>query len=79
MSKIETALKVLAEGGYFRHQLETQYRGGEKFVTRLRDKNGHVVKGVGFQTRIKLEDAGKLKKRATLPSSTWPEEWVLKG
>ena len=78
MSRTEQALEVLKSGGFFRKQLETQYRGGEKFVTRLRDNSGHVVKGVGIKTFFELEDAGCLSHRPCLSSSTWPSEYVLR-
>lgn len=77
MSRTEQALKVLQEGGYFRKQLESQYRGGEKFVTRLRNAEGYVVKGVGFQTFVELESQLEYKECAS--SSVWPQEWKLKN
>lgn len=76
MSKrMDMAIKVLADGGYFRKQLETHYHGGEKFKVRLRNKNGDVVDGIGGATLYALIDAGKLKKRPCERSSVWPEEW----
>lgn len=70
------AMAVLTTGGYWRKQLETQYRGNEQFVYRLHDKAGSVVKGVGFQTFCEME---KLLTTRSCPSSTvWPMEWVLR-
>lgn len=74
----ELAVAVLREGGYFRKALET-VRFREKFVTRLRAANGVVVKGVGFATFAKLEEAGMLERRECSKSSAWPTEWVMKG
>lgn len=76
--RTELAIEILKNGGYFRKQLETQYRGGEKFHTRLRNANRQIVKGVGFQTWAELEDSGMLQRRECLSSSVWPEEWVLR-
>lgn len=73
----ELALEVLASGGYFRKALESSYRGGEKFETRLRTSSGSVVAGVGYKTWLELSKAGRLASRACARSSTWPEEWVL--
>lgn len=78
MTQQQKALEVLAAGGYFRKQLETQYRGGEKFVTRLRYASGTIVKGVGIKTFFELESAGKLQWRECASSSVWPSEWVLR-
>ena len=76
MSKrTETAIEVLKSGGYFRYALERHYHGGEKFKMRLRDAHGHVVKGVGYQSKRDLENM--LVSRPCAPSSTWPQEWVL--
>lgn len=77
-ARYEKALNVLKNGGYFRRQLESQYRGGEKFVARLRDKSGAVVKGVGEKTYYEFVNAGLLQWRDCPKSSVWPEEYVLK-
>lgn len=77
MKRSEMALSVLRSGGYFRKALETQYRGGEKFVMRLRSASGAVVKGVGFKTFCELSAKGLLVSRSCAKSSTWPEEWEL--
>lgn len=69
------AMDVLKSGGYFRRQLETQYRGGEKFCYRLRDKAGAVIKGIGFQTFSELEKS--LTTRSCPSSTVWPTEWIL--
>ncbi len=76
--RAQTALNILKNGGYFRKQLETQYRGGEKFETRLRDKDGKVVKGFGFKTFYEIKDAGLLQYRPCPSSTVWPEEWTLR-
>jgi hypothetical protein len=78
MTKTERALEVLKSGGYFRKQLESTYRNGEQFKTRLRDANGHVVSGIGIKTFFALEDAGKLAYRPCTSSSVWPSEYQLK-
>jgi hypothetical protein len=77
MSRAEKALEILKAGGYFRKQLETQYRGGEKFVYRLHAAGGAVVHGIGFQTWAALEKAGKLKRLHCFRSSVWPSEWTV--
>ena len=71
------AIEVLKAGGYFREQLETQYRGGEKFTVRLRDAAGKVVAGFGYATRAELIAAGLIISRACARSSLWPTEHVL--
>lgn len=71
------ALEVLQDGGYFRKQLETGYMGREQFRTRLRDKAGRVVRGVGVSTLFKFQDAGIVQSRECPRSSVWPEEYVL--
>ncbi|HWQ39162.1 MAG TPA: strawberry notch C-terminal domain-containing protein, partial [Burkholderiales bacterium] len=74
-AKARKALAVLRDGGYFRKQLERVFGGREQFVTRLRDKNGTVVPGIGPKTFFELQ---KLLRRRDVPSgSTFPEEWVL--
>lgn len=73
--RTQQAIEVLKNGGFFRRQLETQYRGGEKFVYRLRDANGSVVKGFGFQTFTKLQS--QLIRKECSSGSTWPSEWKL--
>ena len=76
MSKIETAMEVLKNGGYFRKALKTDsYTHREMFHTQLRDASGQVVRGIGFQTFVKLES--KLQSRECAVSSSWPQEWVL--
>jgi len=76
MTKTQTAMEVLTAGGYFRKQLERDgYTGREQFHTRLRDAQGHVVKGIGFRTFVKLEPS--LRYRECLSSSCWPQEWEL--
>lgn len=76
MTKLETARQVLTQGGYFRKALERNYHGGETFVTRLRNANGQVVRGIGFQTFVKLEN--ELAYRECPSGSTWPSEWQLR-
>ena len=71
------AIEILKAGGYFRKALETQYRGGEKFTTRLRYHNGQVAKGFGFQTEAELSKAGWLQRKDCAQSSTWPTESEL--
>lgn len=78
-SRAQQAVEVLKAGGKFRKALETQYRGGEKFQMRLRDAQGRVVKGFGFQTFYELVDARLLAyvHAHDSVSSVWPQEWVL--
>jgi hypothetical protein len=75
--KEKLAMEVLQAGGYFRKQLERQYHGREQFQYRLREANGAVVKGVGFQTWRVLHEAGLLAYKPCEKSSVWPEEWKL--
>lgn len=72
------AYEALQAGGYFRKQLQTQYRGGEKFETRLHDASGQVVPGIGYKTWAELSDAGVLASRPVQRSSAWPSEWELR-
>jgi hypothetical protein len=74
--RTETAMKVLAAGGYFRRQLEAAYMG-EKFKYRLKDAEGRTVRGIGFATFSKLE--ARLKMRDCERSSSWPMEWELRN
>lgn len=69
---------VLQSGGYFRKQLESQYRGGEKFETRLHDASGQVVPGIGYKTWAELSDAGLLNSRPVPRSTVWRSEWGLR-
>ena len=79
LSKRAAACEALMmEGAYWRKQLETQYRGEEQFVTRLRSAAGHVIHGYGFKTWAEMETAGKLSWRECSSSSVWPTEWALK-
>lgn len=72
------AHSVLQSGGYFRKQLESQYRGGEKFETRLHDASGQVVPGIGYKTWAELSDAGLLNSRPVPRSTVWRSEWGLR-
>ena len=74
--RTETAMKVLAAGGYFRRQLERTYTGN-KFKYRLKNANGETVRGVGFSTFCELEQ--QLRLRDCAPSSLWPMEWELRA
>ncbi len=79
----QTAIAVLAMGGYFRKALESVRvgRGGsirkEQFRTRLYTATGRVVPGVAFQTHYALERRGILAHRECTSSSVWPQEWSL--
>ncbi len=73
----QLALAVLQGGGYFRKQLERTFQGREQFKTRLRNKAGAVVRGVGSATLYRFKDAGMLQSRDCPRSSVWPEEYVL--
>lgn len=75
--RAQQAIDLMRNGAYWRNQLETQYRGGEKFKTRLY-KDGCPIRGFGFQTHNEMEKAGLLQWRQTAPSSVWPTEYVLK-
>lgn len=77
-ARAEKAVEILKAGGYFRKALETQYKGGDKFMMRLRNAKGQVVKGYGFQTFFELQDASMLAWRECASSSAWPEEYQLK-
>lgn len=78
-ARAEKALEVLKAGGYFREALERAFRGGEKFVVRLRAKNGAVVPGFGYACRAELEKAGLIEWRECARSSCWPREHALKA
>jgi hypothetical protein len=78
-ARAEKAVEILKAGGYFRKQLETQYRGGEKFQMRLRDAQHQIVKGFGFQTYFELTDAQMLQWRECVRSSAYPEEYVIRA
>ncbi len=69
-------VSLMKEGAYWRHALESSYRGGEKFHHRLKLK-GFVVSGFGSKTFFELEKAGLLKWMECPKSSTWPSEYIL--
>lgn len=69
------ALEVLMAGGYFRHALESNFRGHEKFVTRLYTSTGSVVPGVGYATRKEL---APVLQSQSFRSSVWPTECRLR-
>lgn len=75
MTKTTKALETLKTGGYFRKALESSYKGGEKFATRLYTMSGEVVKGIGAVTFYNLLDAGNLKARECVSSSAYAQEW----
>ena len=75
--RAQSAIELMKDGAYWRKQLETQFRGGEKFKTRLY-KSGYPIKGFGFQTYNEMERAGLLQWRECPSSSVWPTEWTLK-
>lgn len=75
--RIQEAVEVLRAGGYWRKALETEYRGGEKFHTRLRANGGTAVKGFGLKCHAAMVAAGMLQRRECCTTSCWPEEWVL--
>lgn len=74
----ETAMKILQDGGYFLNALERHYHGGEKFVMRLRDKNGAKVRGIGYQTYRKFSESGLLKWVESPRSTLWPSRYELR-
>ena len=76
--KAQDALVLMQAGAYWRHALEADsYNGREQFKVRLRDANGHVIKGYGFQTRQEMLDAYLLVRRDCPCSSAWPTEHEL--
>ena len=80
MSKrFDLAVKTISEGGRFSEKLERQYHGGEQFQVRLFSRCGGVVKGVGFQTRQELLDAGLLRRVDLWRTSVWETRHVAKG
>jgi hypothetical protein len=57
MTKVEKALSVLLNGGYFREMLEkNSYTKREVFVSRLFDKDNRVVKGIGTATFLDMKN-----------------------
>lgn len=72
------ALAILRDGGKFRKQLESGYRGREQFQMRLYYSDGVRVAGIGFATKFELEEAGLLRYQHPhdARSSAWPEEWI---
>lgn len=76
--KAQAVLVLMQAGAYWRHALEKDdYTGREQFKTRLRDANGYVIKGYGFQTRQEMMDAYLLVRRDCPRSSVWPTEHEL--
>jgi DNA repair protein RadC len=79
-AKAKRALEHLKAGGFFRKQLHTQYRGGEKFETHLHDEHGGTVYGIGFKTFHELQTAGHLESVGGIPSSSvWRSEWKIRA
>ena len=76
--RAKTCEGLMMQGAYWRRQLETHYKGGEKFTYRLKSFNGHIIPGFSFQTWNELEAAGKLAHKECSSSSVWPTEWALK-
>lgn len=82
--RAQNAIKLMNDGAYWRKQLETVRLGpsrfsfGEKFKRRLRNANGHPIKGFSDKTFFELEKAGLLQWRECPTSSVWPEEHILK-
>jgi len=67
MTRIEKAINVLQNGGYFRDMLEkNSYTNREVFTVRLIDNSNSIVKGVGRSVFFKLED--KLIRDYSCPS-----------
>lgn len=80
MSKrFDLAVKTISEGGMFSEKLERQYHGGEQFQVRLFNRCGGVVKGIGFQTRQELLDAGILRRVDLWRTSRWETRHVAKN
>lgn len=52
--RAQKAVTVLMDGGYFVERLERNYLGHMKFVTRLHNAAGAVVRGIGGQTHREL-------------------------
>ena len=79
MSRTDTALDVLRDGGHISYLLiHNDYTGISKFGYRLYDKNNVRVKGFGFKTFFALDDAGMLKKSFPADSSSWTTIYKLK-
>lgn len=77
-SRAVKALAVLADGGQFVERLERNYRGHMKFVTRLQDAAGAVVKGIGGQTCRELSAcAGGVLVSSEIHSTGTGRTWRL--
>lgn len=72
-SKLQDALAILSAGGYFKSCIETYTDGGQKFKTRLYDRDGKKDKRFKFTAFRRLlpfliaTEAGTLGRRYVLP------------
>ncbi|WP_338811189.1 hypothetical protein V2V90_23930 (plasmid) [Agrobacterium leguminum] len=60
-ARARQALEILSNGGQIQHRLErNSYTGREQFATRFCTSSrwNSAVKGLGFATRVELENAG---------------------
>jgi hypothetical protein len=72
-SQLKEALGILSDGGYFKSCIETFTDGGQKFKTRLYDKNGKKDKRFRFTAFrrllpfLSLTESGTIGRRYVLP------------
>ena len=75
-SKARQVVEVCKAGGFARYALETQWRGGEKFETRVFDSQRQRVAGLGYKAVHDAIALGFLESRPVPRGSTWAQEWV---
>ena len=75
-ARAQRVLDVCKAGGKVRYALESSYRGGEKFQTRVYDASGFVVPGLGYKSAAACIARGLLKSSPCSSSSAYASEYV---
>ena len=70
MNRLEIAKQAIQNDGRFVTRIETVFRGRKLRVTRLYDKYGQLVRGVGPATMRQL--SANLRHMTTWRTSDWP-------
>jgi len=74
MNRVDLARNVVQAGGHFVIRIETGYRHRQTRVTRLFDRYGILVRGVGEATRREL--ASELRQITSWKTSDWARTFV---
>ena len=77
MTRRETAIAVLQNGGFIKQQLETGWQGWCRYAIRLYDQQYCVVKGVGPATLYQIIKELHLREHKTWFSESCTTRWEL--